>query len=375
MDAKLNHSDLSTLLAKETGITVAKAELLTKAMFDLIIEGLELDGIVKVNGLGTFRLTDVASRSSVNVNTGEKFEIKGHKKLTFTPADVLKDCVNQPFAMFEPVEVDDAYRDEDCESEERVAEELLVEETRTESDATDGVVLEIRESSGDAAADTAIKSDAEAIPEIVVAENTEPEMDNAAQKRPEPVMVHVPKKDKNLHVYPEKRKKSMKWLYITLSIILLVVAVAVSMIKYFMHSADTSSSVIVETATTVLPDKFASALNSGIMADVAVVDTTAAIVDQPAVEEDATEMSVKETVEPDEYRFVVTKELAMLALKDVTLADTVMYIAEGKLAEHKVVANETLTRIALKLYSKYPPQSSDSRNVNILLQPPISTIA
>lgn len=142
----------------------------------------------------------------------------------------------------------------------------------------------------------------------------------------------------------------MKWLYITLSIILLVVAVAVSMIKYFMLSADTSSSVIVETATTVLPDKSASALNSGIMADVAVVDTTAAIVDQPAVEEDATEMSVKETVEPDEYRFVVTKELAMLALKDVTLADTVMYIAEGKLAEHKVVANETLTRIALKYY-------------------------
>ena len=102
MDAKLNHSDLSALLAKETGISLAKADLLTKALFDLIIEGLEQDGIVKINGLGTFKLTEVASRSSVNVNTGEKFEIKGHKKLVFTPADALKDAVNQPFAMFEP---------------------------------------------------------------------------------------------------------------------------------------------------------------------------------------------------------------------------------------------------------------------------------
>ena len=109
MDAKLNHSDLSALLAKETGISLAKADLLTKALFDLIIEGLEQDGIVKINGLGTFKLTEVASRSSVNVNTGEKFEIKGHRKLTFTPADALRENVNQPFAMFEPVEVDDSY--------------------------------------------------------------------------------------------------------------------------------------------------------------------------------------------------------------------------------------------------------------------------
>ena len=112
MDAKLNQSDLISLLAKGSNISVAKAELFTKNFFDLIIEGLEKDGIVKINGLGTFRITDVASRGSVNVNTGEKIEIKGHKKLTFTPADALKDSVNQPFAMFEPVEVDDTYQPE-----------------------------------------------------------------------------------------------------------------------------------------------------------------------------------------------------------------------------------------------------------------------
>lgn len=123
MSDKLNHSDLSALLAKEAKISGAKAELFTKAMFELIIEGLEQDGIVKINGLGTFKITDVADRSSVNVNTGEKIEIKGHKKITFLPADTLKESVNQPFEMFEPVEVDENYKDED-DSAEVVVEKL-----------------------------------------------------------------------------------------------------------------------------------------------------------------------------------------------------------------------------------------------------------
>ena len=112
MSDKLNHSDLSALFAKEADISGAKAENFTKAMFELIIEGLEQDGTVKINGLGTFKITDVADRSSINVNTGEKIEIKGHKKISFTPADAIKESVNQPFAMFEPVEVDENYKDD-----------------------------------------------------------------------------------------------------------------------------------------------------------------------------------------------------------------------------------------------------------------------
>ena len=111
----MNHSDLSALLAKQAEISGAKAEAFTKAFFDIILEGLEQDGIVKINGLGTFKVTDVASRSSVDVNTGEKIEIKGHKKLTFLPADSLKEKVNQPFAMFEPVEIDESYVDDSDE--------------------------------------------------------------------------------------------------------------------------------------------------------------------------------------------------------------------------------------------------------------------
>lgn len=139
MDAKLNHSDFSALLSKQLDISASKAEQFTKAFFDILIEGLESDGIVKINGLGTFKMIDVASRGSVNVNTGEKIEIKGHRKLTFIPADTLKDKINQPFAMFEPVEVDDDYVDDSDEtqpvepsSDEQTAESVLVEPSSDE---------------------------------------------------------------------------------------------------------------------------------------------------------------------------------------------------------------------------------------------------
>ena len=143
MDAKLNHSEISALLAKESNISAAKAELFTKAFFDLIIEGLEQDGVVKVNGLGTFKITEVASRGSVNVNTGEKIEIKGHGKLTFIPAETLKEVVNQPFAMFEPVEVDENYQPEEVEDNEN--EETPVVEVEAEPAAPSVPVSEIEE--------------------------------------------------------------------------------------------------------------------------------------------------------------------------------------------------------------------------------------
>lgn len=139
MDAKLNHSDFSALLSKNLNISASKAEHFTKAFFDILIEGLESDGIVKINGLGTFKMIDVASRGSVNVNTGEKIEIKGHRKLTFIPADALKDKINQPFAMFEPVEVDDDYvddADEPSESDEQPAESSEAVEQQPVADET-----------------------------------------------------------------------------------------------------------------------------------------------------------------------------------------------------------------------------------------------
>ena len=207
MSDKLNHSDLSALLAKETGISLAKSEAFTKALFDLSIEGLENDGLVKINGLGTFKVTEVADRYSVNVNTGEKFEIKGHKKLTFVPADALKDSVNKPFAMFAPVEVDESYQDDvdvqegdDVAVEQETMESVAApaEETAVapvEEPATDPVeetvVAPVEEPATDPAEETAVASVEEPATdpaeETAVAPVEEPATDSAEETAVAPV--------------------------------------------------------------------------------------------------------------------------------------------------------------------------------------------
>lgn len=352
MDAKLNHSDLSSLLAKEAGISIAKAESFTKAMFDLVIEGLEQDGVVKINGLGTFKLTDVASRSSVNVNTGEKFEIKGHRKLTFTPADALKDNVNQPFAMFEPVEVDETYNDDEAtpENDEPAVEEI---------EAVEDVQPEVEETVMPEPAQEEIAEPVEEAKEETVAETEEPV--EVVQPRPaEPVMVHVPKKEKKPFAVPEKKeKRSRKGLYITFSV-LVVLALAFAVL-YLRPKTETAvcENVVAEqitdavTAATIDATSCATPLEQELVAEEAPVDvlvTEEKPVEVPAVEEKPVVVPVVEKVKPEEYRFIATEELASLDLANITLADTVMYVMDGKLAEHKVVSSETLTRIALKYY-------------------------
>ena len=191
MSDKLNHSDLSALLAKETGISLAKSEAFTKALFDLIIEGLENDGLVKINGLGTFRVTEVADRYSVNVNTGEKFEIKGHKKLTFVPADTLKDSVNKPFAMFAPVEVDESYQDD---ADVLDGDDVAVEQETMESvaaPAEETAVAPVEEPATEPAEETAVapveEPATDSAEETDVAPVEEPATDSAEETDVAPV--------------------------------------------------------------------------------------------------------------------------------------------------------------------------------------------
>ena len=103
MNEKLNIQDLIDLLAEKHGMSKKNADSFVKEFFQLIEEALEKDKYVKIKGLGAFKLIDVESRESVNVNTGERFEIQGHTKVSFTPEPALKDIINKPFAHFETV--------------------------------------------------------------------------------------------------------------------------------------------------------------------------------------------------------------------------------------------------------------------------------
>ena len=103
MNEKVNIWNLIELLVEKHRINTKEAEEFVKTFFAVIEEGLEQDKYVKIKGLGTFKLIGVESRGSIDVNTGERIEIQGHTKVSFTPDSALKELINRPFGHFETV--------------------------------------------------------------------------------------------------------------------------------------------------------------------------------------------------------------------------------------------------------------------------------
>ena len=115
---KITIQEIASKLIAQNGLSKKEATLFVNMMFDLIREALERDKMVKVKGLGTFKIIDVESRESVNVNTGERVLIEGHNKITFTPDALMKELVNKPFSQFETVVLNDGVDFKEANEEE-----------------------------------------------------------------------------------------------------------------------------------------------------------------------------------------------------------------------------------------------------------------
>lgn len=100
---KLSVQDLADLVSEKQDMNKKHVDAFIRSFFQLIEEELGKSGYVKIKGLGTFKLINIESRESININTGERFEIQEHSRITFTPDPVLKDTINKPFAHFETV--------------------------------------------------------------------------------------------------------------------------------------------------------------------------------------------------------------------------------------------------------------------------------
>lgn len=103
MNDKVTLQDLAVELAKRHQLEGADAESFIKMFFTLIEDGLAADKYVKIKGLGAFKLTEVDSRESIDVNTGKRIEIQSYTKVSFTPDAAMKNLINRPFSHFEPV--------------------------------------------------------------------------------------------------------------------------------------------------------------------------------------------------------------------------------------------------------------------------------
>ncbi|MBR3897036.1 MAG: HU family DNA-binding protein [Bacteroidaceae bacterium] len=105
MADKIQKEGLCSILMKESTMADTEIRKILDAFFMQIMKGLEEERYVKVKGLGVFKLIDVESRRSVDVNTKEYIEIPEHRKITFTPESALKELINKPFAHFETIEI------------------------------------------------------------------------------------------------------------------------------------------------------------------------------------------------------------------------------------------------------------------------------
>lgn len=160
MNSRLTIQDLAALLAERTGKKRSSAEQFLREFVAVVSQGVFTDKLVKVKGLGTFKVVLVDKRESVHVNTGERFIIPAHYKFSFLPDKELRELVNKPFSFFETTELNDdvdfkdldistAADDKDAEDE-SIEEILPPSETQPEAEAeevspsTEEVIVELQ---------------------------------------------------------------------------------------------------------------------------------------------------------------------------------------------------------------------------------------
>ena len=239
MNEKITLQDLINLFGEKQGMSKKDAELFVRSLFDLIEEALATEKYVKVKGFGTFKLTEVDSRESVNVNTGERIEIQGHTKVSFTPDTTMKDLINKPFAHFETVILNDGVEFEDTPVEvpetldtpeviapvvetpevvevpapEEIPEVIVVqEETPEEKDVPEIVVPEepeaIKESEVTEEPEVIEETQPEIIEETLVPEEITVQ-EEAPQEEPQPTITKVPEEEKPVFIEEKTSEKKV----------------------------------------------------------------------------------------------------------------------------------------------------------------------
>lgn len=122
MSDRVGLKELAHILVVKNHLTTKEAETFVTLLFETLNEGLKQDKLVKIKGLGTFKVTSISARKSIDVNTGEPILIEGRDKISFVADTVMRDIVNKPFAQFETVVINDgidfADIDTKCQDEE-----------------------------------------------------------------------------------------------------------------------------------------------------------------------------------------------------------------------------------------------------------------
>ncbi len=192
--------DLAEVLVQKHQLDSRSAEMFLNVVIETIHEGLKNDRVVKVKGFGTFKLTAVRERESINVNTGERVVISSHDKVSFTPDAVLRDLVNKPFAQFDTVVLADGVDFEDMP-------EIDTEESDPIADEVVEMPVPAQEEAKVVAMQVEPKTELESVvePEPIVEPEPEPvqEAEPVAVAEPKPVAEPMPEPQPVIEPEPE----------------------------------------------------------------------------------------------------------------------------------------------------------------------------
>lgn len=183
MNDKISLPSLVNLLSQKSGDTKKQSEDFIKEVFGLISEELVKGDPVKVKEIGTFKTVQVEARKSVNVSNGRENEIAAHRKVAFVPSKELAASVNEPFEMFETVELAD---DIDFTEEETSTDSIITESAEEPMNSEEPIrsleSSETFEFTGNGTIDKSVES----VENEETEESIEPEAGSEAEPETEP---------------------------------------------------------------------------------------------------------------------------------------------------------------------------------------------
>lgn len=353
MNEKITLQDIVNLLCEKQGMAPKDAETFVRAMFDLIEEALTNEKYVKIKGLGTFKLTEVNSRESVHVNTGERIEIQGHSKVSFTPDTSMKELINKPFSHFETVVLNEGVELEDTviEVEEEtpeveettilvekqpIIEQPVVEETQEETLVVEKPVIE--EPEAIIVEEPIIETTTTETLESTEPEESEKQTIAVATEEEKPISIEEKEETPTSFVPQNEEKKSSRILWGI--IIALVLIILLGFYWLFIHPS---------VSTEVTPAA-------------------------PVQEETVASIPVEEEKKPeDTLQIVPYVKLSTEELRNErvpSLADTLDYLIVGTKEEYTLQKGETIIRASVKFFGskKYWPYIV-KHNMDVLKDP------
>lgn len=349
MNEKVNIQNLIELLVEKHRITPKEAEEFVKTFFAVIEEGLEQDKYVKIKGLGTFKLIGVESRGSIDVNTGERIEIQGHTKVSFTPDSALKELINRPFGHFETVILNENTVLEDTPIEKAGEDELEDVSIRQNVADESDTISEIPSEPASPLIESVIATEKVATEEDADEQQeeegeistTEETLKNSQQKEDtdEGVLQQTDIK--------ENKDNGLKWFMIALACVLLACA-GIVFYLYYPDLQEESIPVSSEEEYTY-PTVTMGLQQDSIQEDSLKRTEDTLRIPQPTTAEEnpASRQQVEKKVVPEEPQKVVKKTTVK---SQPVNPDSVNYEIVGTETTYTVKEGETLTRISLRFY-------------------------